>query len=376
MSPSITITDLSHLLESLSDESRERFQRIFHLSVTTGRLNPPPVMHPWIEDFFGSLEAVTTQQIIKLTNVVTWEGALFNGLRARRPLEPRDHDTVTQAIQSNGSGPFGSPLEGTPEDIFGRIRGRHSITASNIAKYDGFHGLVIFDEHNPLDLDREAVGDYIDTALAWAAKAHQVDPSARYFLFLWNCLWKSGASIIHGHAQMTLTRDMHYAKVEALRRAALAYRQQHGTSYFDDLYAVHRDLGLAFSYPGGSAGCGDDVRSLAYITPIKEKEVLLLASQVNNDLKEQIYRTLCFFTQKLNVLSFNLVLHTPPLGPPQDEDWSDFPVLVRIVDRGDLGNKVNDFGGMELYAQSVIGTDPFFVAQNLRQSVLDPTGAG
>jgi hypothetical protein len=360
MATSPIITDLPRLVEALPEESRRRFERIFHLSSTTGQLVPPPVMHPWIEDFFGSVEAVTTQQIVKLTNVVTWEGALYNSLRAQRPMEARNHDDVRQAIERNGSGPFGKPQEGTPEDVFGRIQGSRSITASNIAKYDGFHGLVIFDEHDPLHFDREAVGDYLDTALAWATKAHETDPSARYFLFMWNCLWKSGASIIHGHAQVTLTRGMHYAKIESLRRAALVYRQQSGNNYFDDLYAIHQDLGLAFG--NGS------VRGLAYLTPVKEKEVLLLAREVDDDLKDQVFRALCTFTQKLNVLSFNLVLCTPPFDPPEGEDWSDFPVMVRLVDRGDLGSNVADFGGMELYGQSVIGTDPFFIAHSLRQN--------
>lgn len=364
MLPHHTITELPRLVESLPDESRERFQRIFRLSSTTGYLTAPRVMHPWIKSYFGSLDAVTEQHIVKMTNIVTWEGALFNDLRARRPMEARDHDNIRHAIQNNGTGPFAKPLEGTPEDTFGRVRGRHSITASNIAKYDGFHGLVIFDEHNPLHLEPAAVSDYFDTALAWASEAHETDPSARYFLFMWNCLWKSGASITHGHAQMTLTRDMHYAKVEALRRAALTYRQEYGTSYFDDLYATHCDLGLTFS--------DGTVRGLAYLTPIKEKEVLLMADELNAALKERIYRALCHFTQELNVLSFNLALYMPPLGPPDHEDWSDFPVMVRIVDRGDLGNNVADFGGMELYGQSVIGTDPFFVAHCLRQDGTKP----
>ena len=359
MSMSPVITDLPRLIESLSEDSRRRFERVFHLTSTTGHLIPPPVMHPWIESFFGSVEAVETQHIVKLTNVVTWEGALYNSLRARRPIEARNHDNVRQIIQRNGTGPFSRPEEGTPEDIFGRIRGNHSITASNIAKYDGFHSLVIFHEHDPLHLDRDAVGDYLDTALAWAAKAHEADPAARYFLFMWNCLWKSGASIIHGHAQMTLTRDMHYAKVESLRRAALAYRKRCGNNYFDDLYAIHQDLELTFG--------NGTVRGLAYLTPVKEKEVLLLAGAVDDDLKDQIHRALCTFTQKLNVLSFNLALYMPPLDVPSGEDWSDFPVIVRVVDRGDLSNNVADFGGMELYGQSVIGTDPFFIARSLRQ---------
>jgi galactose-1-phosphate uridylyltransferase len=317
-------------------------------------------MHPWIESYFGSLEAVTAQHIIKLTNIVTWEGALYNDLRARRPLEARDHNNVRQIVQSNGSGPFGQPLEATPEDVFGRIKGRHSVTASNIAKYDGFHGIVIFGDQNPLYLDREAVKDYFQTALSWAERAHETDPSARYFFFMWNCLWKSGASITHGHAQMTLTRDMHYAKVEALRRAALAYRRQYGDNYFDDLYGIHHDLGLVF--------VDGNVRGFAYLTPIKEKEVMLMANGVNDDLMEQIFLVLNHFTQELNVLSFNLALYLPPLEAPEGEDWRGFPVLVRIVDRGDLGSRVADFGGMELYAQSVIGTDPFFIARSLRQN--------
>jgi hypothetical protein len=360
MSSIPTITDLPRLVEALPAESRARFNRIFHLSATTGHLSPPRLMHRWIEKYFGSLEAVTSQHIIKLTNVVTWEGALYNDLRARRPMEAREHADVHHIIYNNGSGPFSKPKDGTPEDTFGRIQGRYSITASNIAKYDGYHGIVIFEEHDPLRLDQEAVSDYLDTALAWAAKAHTTDPSARYFFFMWNCLWKSGASITHGHAQMTLTRDMHYAKIESLRRAALAYRQQYGATYFDDLYAVHRDLGLTFD--------ADGVRSLAYLTPVKEKEVLLIAADIGASLKEQIYHVLCTFTQDLNVLTFNLALYMPPLDIPADEDWSGFPVLVRVVDRGDLGSRTNDFGGMELYAQSVIGTDPFFVARCLRRN--------
>jgi hypothetical protein len=360
MSTLPTITDLPRLVASLPDEGRRRFERIFHLSSTTGRLTPPRVMYPWIENYFGSVEAVTAQQIVKLTNVITWEGALFNDLRARRPMETLDRAQVHQLIQRNGSGPFGKPLVGTPEDVFGRVQGQRSITASNIAKYDGFHGLVIFAEHDPLRFDREAISDYLDTALEWAHKAHETDPAARYFFFMWNCLWKSGASIIHGHAQMTLTRDMHYAKVEALRRAALSYRQQHGSSYFGDLYAVHKDLGLAF---------GDgEVRGMAYLTPIKEKEILLVADEVNDALKDQLYKSLCTFTQRLNALSFNLVLYMPPLAATDSEDWSGFPVMMRLVDRGDLGNKATDFGGMELYAQSVIGTDPMFIARILRQN--------
>lgn len=359
------IAHLNELVATMPTAARAIFDRIFHVSTTVGQLVPPVTMHKWIEGYFSSVEAVKSQRIIKITNLVTMEGSLFNELRASRPMEAKASSDLEETIMSNLGDPFCKPLEGTPADSFGRVQGKHSITASNIAKYDGFHGVVIFDEHNPLVLSPEGVNDYIDTALAWAHKAHDVDREARYFFFMWNCLWKSGASILHGHAQMTLSRGMHYARVEHLRRSALRYRQAHGANYFDDLYTVHKALGLTLE--------NGHTRTLAYLTPIKEKEVLLISEELDQDLKDSIYKVLKGFVERLGVQSFNLALYQKPFDSAQDrpiadveEDWSGFPVVVRIVDRGDPSNKTADIGAMELYAASVIASDPFRVVEALR----------
>jgi len=296
-----------------------------------------------------------------VTNMVTMEGALFNDLRARRPMEARAVSDAVKEARTRIGDPFCWPEKATPEDVFGRVRGRHSITASNIAKYDGFHGLVVFHEHDPLAFDADEVADYVETAYRWALAAHEVDAEAQYFFFMWNCLWKAAASILHGHAQMTVTRGMHYAKVEALRRAALAYRQEWGCNYFDDLYAAHADLGLAFERDG--------VRVVAYLTPVKERETLLLADGLSPALKRALYDTLACFRDRMGVESFNVAMLMPPLAET-DEDWSGFPVMVRAVDRGDPVNRTGDIGGMELYAANVIGTDPFFVAEQLKEAFL------
>ncbi len=354
-----SIIHLEELLGALSTEERERFARIFQVSTTTGELKAPAAMHEWIRKYFGTVEAVQRQRIVKVTNLITLEGALFNELRAGRPMESRDSGNLQQTITSNAGDPFCRPLEGTPEDVFGRVKGEHCITASNVAKYDGFHGLVVFDEHNPLRFTAGEVADYIDTALQWARQAHCVDQEARYFFLLWNCLWKSGASILHGHMQMTLSRGMHYARIEHLRRAALLYRLGHGASYFDDLYAAHQALGLAAEH--------GKTRILAYLTPIKEKEVILLSRCLDEDLKEAIYRVLDCYVNKLGVTSFNLALCMRPIDGVV-EDWEGFPMVVRIVDRGDPNNKTADIGAMELYASSVITSDPFQVAQALSGS--------
>jgi hypothetical protein len=77
------------------------------------------------------------------------------------------------------------------------------------------------------------------------------------------------------------------------------------------------------------------------------------------------------YRQSLGVQSFNLALFQRPLDvaetiDPLDgskgwEDWDGFPAVVRIVDRGDLLTRAADVGCMELYASSVVSSDPFAV---------------
>jgi hypothetical protein len=353
------IVHLSRLAAQLPVARRERFERLFHVSSCLGRLNPPQAMHQWIRGYFGSVEAVLEQRIVKVTNTVTLESALFNELRARRPIEASSPSDAVMEARTRTGDPFCRPEQATPEDVFGRVRGEHCITASNIAKYDGFHGLVIFDEHDPLNFSASEVADYVDTAYRWAVEANKTDPEAKYFFFMWNCLWKAAASILHGHTQMTVTREMHYARVEALRRAALDYRNEHGSDYFADLYAAHADLGLGFQRDG--------VQVIAYLTPVKERETLLLSDGLSPALKRSLYDALACFRDELGVQSFNVAIYMPPLSAV-DEDWTGFPVMVRLVDRGDPVNRTGDIGGMELYAANVIGTDPFFVIGRLREA--------
>jgi hypothetical protein len=246
------------------------------------------------------------------------------------------------------------------------VYGKYCVTASNVAKYDGYHSLVIFDEHNPLCITRDRVHDYIGTATRWAKRAHNADSQAKYFFLMWNCLWRGGASIVHGHMQVTLGRGMHYARVEHWRRQALLYRLAHGSNYFDDLYRVHAALGLATTL--------GETRVIASLTPVKEKEVLLLSPTRwvdNDDFKDAISEVLGVYLNALGVQSFNLALFQRPIDTaetvrawdrmPGWEDWDGFPAIVRVVDRGDPQIRAADVGCMELYASSVISSDPYNV---------------
>ena len=352
------ITDLAEVVDSLPTGEKTLFQRIYAVTVSIGELRIPQSMKPWVRQQFGSVEAVTRQKIVKITNLITFEETLFNRLRSSRPIESKEKESLdAQLADASRDDLFDNPQDNTPEDLFGRVAGKHCVTASNVAKYDGLHGIIIFSDFHPLRFSREQVIDYIDVSWEWAKRVRASEPQAKYFFLIWNCLWRAGASICHGHAQVMLTRDRHYAKIERLRQAALGYRRNYGSSYFADLFQAHQCVGCAVEKAG--------VRILAHLTPFKDNEVILLAAELNLSLKERIYEVLACFRDQLGVASFNLGLVTPPLAET-GESWEDFPVMAWLVDRGYPGIRASDVGGMELYASSVVSSDPFDLARKFR----------
>ena len=364
------IVQIKEIIDSLPPERQEIFRRIFSIHVTSGSIVPPATMYSWIERQFGSLDNVATQRIVKIINLVTLEGALFNEMRASRPIQ--GNCNPDNGVDGNGANPsedpLGRPFTTTPRDTFGRVRGKHCITASNIAKYDGMHGIVSFKDYNPLNFTREKVVDYIDVGWRWAKRAHKADPSAKYFLFIWNSHWKAGASLQHGHAQVMMSQNMHYAKVESLRRSAVLYRENYDSDYFNDLYLAHE-----------SVGCGmekDGVRIIASLTPVKDKEIMLFAEGMNGNssFKDRIYEVLDCLRGRMSVAAFNLAIIAPPLGRVE-EDWGSFPIIARVVDRGNPQNLSSDIGSMELYASNVIASDPMKVSRILRDSLVSRAGA-
>ena len=354
-----TVDHLAEIVEVLPTEEKALFRRIYRVTTTTGELSLPSSMAPWVRQQFGSVAAVTRQRITRITNRVTGAESLFNGLRASRPVQAKDRQSLdVQLEEARRQDLFQNPYDNTPADVFGRVVGKHCVTASNIAKYDGLHGVVIFNEFNPLHFTREQIIDYIDAGQEWARRAHAVNPAARYFLFIWNCLWRAGASVHHGHAQVMLASDRHYARIEGLRQAALSYKEKYGSSYFADLFRVHRSVGCAVEKAG--------VRILAHLTPFKDNEIILLADELNLPLKESIYEALACFRDRLGVSSFNLSLVTPPLAETA-ESWEGFPAMVRLVDRGNPDSRASDVGGMEIYGASVVASDPLELARQLGQ---------
>ena len=348
-------------LNKQTKAEKDIFERIYSVWEARGQLIPPEEMNFWIESNFGDLESVKNQSFLKITNKVTYEGSIFNELRTKRPVVgDSNFAQVIEEIESAKNTPFSRPLVGTPADTFGRIKGEYCITASNIAKYDGLHGLVVFADHNPLLFSRKRVKDYISVAFQWFKKAYETNPKAIYPLFTWNCLWKAGASIIHGHAQMALTEGQAYARIESLRHHALKYQEQYRSNYFEDDFNIHEKLGLAFRR--------GNLKIYIKITPIKDKEIVILSPAFDEELSIVLSDVLNSMKETLGVVSFNVATILYPLAKTP-EVWEHMPIVTRIVDRGKLTTKTADFGSMELYGQSVIETDPYLVYDKIIKSL-------
>lgn len=370
----MTIIRLKSLVADLYKDVQEVFSRIYRVCSSQGRLDLPDGIRPWVTQRFGHPSIVEGQTVIRVDNQVTLEGTLYNELRSMRPLEKSSGHDLSATVEGYKSNcPFCRAEEQTPRDVFGRIEGEYCITAANIAKYDGWHGLVIPREHHPLRFNLAMLQDYLDVAGQWFTRAiaegqeADAEPtSANYCYLMWNCLWPAGSSVVHGHLQLTVTGGGHYPAVERLRRAAMIYAADHGNNYFEDLFRVHLALGLGMEL-------GNGIRVMALLTPVKEREVWLMAPALQGVknlvyLAPAVYRVLRVYLDQLGVNSYNLAVYLLPEGEAQ-EDWSGFPTIVRLVDRGDAMGRTGDFGGMELFAASVVASDPFAVATTLRNAL-------
>jgi hypothetical protein len=353
------LLELPERIAALAGEARARADRLLDVRVVTGHTEPPPDLEPWLVAHFGSADAVRSQTVVKVTNVVTLEATLFAPLRARRPVDgARTERSLEAEVAETEGDPFCSAETGTPADTFGRIRGARTLTGANAAQADAHHAVIVFDVHDPLAFDPALVADLFATGRAWADRARAEDPSATNYLLIWNCLWRAGGSIVHGHAQALLGAGPHYAALERFNRSAAAYRSAHECDLVSDLVGLHRDVGLAVEASG--------VATLAHLTPIKERELLVVGppgmDERDPSFTDAVARALLAYRDRLGVRSFNLALWREPL----DGRWPGFPPIVRLVDRGDPFSRPSDIGGMELYGTPIVGADPYEVIQALR----------
>lgn len=340
----LKITDLPKLINKLPKKDKELFNRFYSFEISDSKLSIPTKMETWIKNKFGSLEKVKNQKVVLINNNFTKEGSLFNELRNLRPIQKVEMDL--KKIEKKENCNFCNPKNFTPYNVFGRIKGKYCITAVNVAKYDYFHGLVIFREHNPLKIKKVWLHDYFKTADKWFEKVRKTDMEAKNFFLIWNCLWRAGASIVHGHMQLCASK-MQYGKLDLLAKISDEYKKKFDSDYFSDLFEIHKSLGLGLEIKKS--------KLVFYLTPIKEKEIVIFSKEKKFEkLSDLVYRVLQNYF-RLDVKSFNLSLYKIK------DYW-----ILHLVDRGPIDRKNSDIGAMELYGNSVISSDPFKLAKEFR----------
>mgnify|MGYP001209633105 CR=1 FL=1 len=353
-----SIAELAARVRSLSSKSRNRFDQIYRLQESWTKIVIPESMHAMAESHFGSVEAVRNQFLLRVDNIITGEGSLFNQLRGKRPTHfVHDPMEIDAALTSD---PWKDITEATPPEQHGRIENATTITAANIAKYDEAHGILIAKDAHPLSFNLSSIEGYVDAGRRWIEATRESDPRSVYPFFLWNCLWRAGGSIIHGHAQMLLAQNRHYPQIEAVRSAAIGYAKRYGINYYDDLIKIHQDLGLSSQI--------ETNQTLAYLTPKKEYGIMIVSPAFDKYLAKAIYHSLSRYRDVMGITSFNVGIACPPVAEVQ-EPWHGIPVVTSIVARGDLTSRVSDIGGMELFATPVIASNPLFLASVLRGGV-------
>ena len=370
--------DMINNLKKVDKQSYKLFNNIFSYYCDFGTLKIIPSIKPIILKYFGKrdsngklistedevFESVRKQKIINIFNEWTGQGTLYNSLRSKRPgmsSGPSDNRTELETIIKNSEEgcDFCNPEKRTPEDVFGRVHGKYSITAANIAKYDVWSSLVIFKNHNPLEFNFKEFSDYIDTAFQWFDMVLNEDENYKFPFFVWNCLPRAGASQIHGHAQILMTKDRSYAKVESLKRVCEVYHKKTRSDYINDLYKVHKSTGL--SHESGN------VKLFASMTPIKEKEIIVISPGPPSKMeqtKHVVFNILRCFIDIFGVDSFNMSISCPLLNMVNDP-----PYIIQIVDRGNIIKSTADIGGMELFGSTVVADDPYSVIKKIRDCV-------
>lgn len=362
--PLMTISRLEESIMQLNPAQKEVFRRIFRVQTTQSPQKIPDEMRAWVERQFGSVEDVESQTIVRVDNLVTLEAALFNELRAKRPIEsPELPNHVKEQIENTENCAFCNPLGMTGYDsLVGRVKGLESVTAANVARYDTYHDLIIPKKHNPLQFTLTGVRDYLEVALKWFKSVNSKDTTAACPFLMWNVLWRAGGSIMHNHMQMTLSTGGHYPGVERLKRASDSYSDdgRNGRDYFEDLFKAHETVGLGIRRNG--------THMMAELTPKKEKGVMLVAKMEDWEKFPTLALPIHYVITKylgMGSQSFNVGFYMPSL--PRDNGWHRFPVVVRFVERGPLKSNMSDIGGMEMFGEiPVISTDPYKLMEQLK----------
>jgi hypothetical protein len=308
-------------IKKLDKNYRILFERIYDAKEEIG-------IQKFTKDLEKKYKNLKEQKITVIKNKILLKETHFNLLRGKRQ-KPSFEKIIEEFC------PFCDPKKYTPEDEIGRLENKYSITSSNLLKGAKNHSLVIFKKHK--DIGLKDIKGALELSFLWFKKN-----KGNKFL-IWNYLWRSGASISHPHFQLYSLENLP-EKLKFIKERTNWYKKSYKSDYFDDLFKLHKKIGLAKESKG--------LKILIELAPFKEKEVIILSKDWEENIKE--LSKLLFLYKKISE-SFNLFLFYD----------GDFKKLGFLVDRGSLNELNSDIGSLEIYSFSIVSSDPFKLAKNL-----------
>ncbi|MGC8981611.1 MAG: hypothetical protein ACP5JU_01535 [Minisyncoccia bacterium] len=308
-------------IKNLDKKNREIFERIYDIKEEVGIQKFP-------KDIEKKYKKLERQKILIVKNKILLKETHINPLRKKRQ-KPSFKNIVEKFC------PFCNPKKYTPEDEVGRLENKYSISSSNLMKGAKNHSLIIFKKHKNFGL--KDLEETLSLSFLWFKK------NIGNKILIWNNLWRAGASIPHPHFQI-FSLDTIPEKLKFIKLRLDLYKNLYKSDYFDDLFRLHKKLGLAKEKNG--------LRIIIDLAPFKENEIIILPKDWDKNIKE--VSKLLFLYKKISE-SFNLFLFYD----------GNFKKIGFLVDRGSLKELNSDIGSLEIYSFSIVSSDPFELAKRL-----------
>ncbi|KAI3379988.1 hypothetical protein SNEBB_000230 [Seison nebaliae] len=349
----------------------------------------------WFHDE-SFIQRLKVQKIVKLRNYFTNEEIIYNELRGLRPNSfkgQNDYEFVQERLKESAkSCDFCDDhyLTNTAEDNlknYRRIKTTRSYTASNSFKYDKYHALIVSRHHDPLSLKLKDLEDMLALTQTWFNLVYEDNKDFVYPQAIWDAMPRSGASQIHTHLQSSVTHYSYYGTIEKQISAAWLYHKEvksllskrqliPANIYWRDLLLIHQSLGLVYQHK--------DTFALTYITPKKDREIIVMAENYNESFAELLYAVMRVMIEHLKVYSYSSAYILPPMnvdsktfGKQLKNNMEKEKVHIRngipkmfwILFREPSNTTRSDFTGLELYTSSVLALDIFEINRKLHSNL-------
>jgi len=247
--------------------------------------------------------------------------SLVEKTRATCPFCPESVGTKTPMF----------PRDFLPE---GRFFVGDAVVVPNLTGHAQYSVLAILTREHHLKLDEFTPKLFLDgfkAGLEYLSRLSQVDPSVRFPVFVFNYLTPAGSSIFHPHMQI-LVRDRPFYLAGLLLEKSRAYYEEHGSSYWRDLFDEERKRERYLFEVGG----GEWLVPFAPLRGMNEVQAIVKGKsnlkELGDDewigLAEGLSRILKFYGSQ-GYVSFNIALMSGPLDAHLDY----FDVNLRIISR-------------------------------------------